>query len=103
MKFFQVKDGFKVLPNNPDKKLGFLCHTWLTDDKMLVCVENGDLMLFDNGGESQQTLTCSPGEPRSATCVLTYSKGFITGGDDGFIRVFEKSDDPKEIYKLSKK
>merc|ERR1719408_1026860 len=75
---------------------------WLNDDKMLVCIENGDLLLFDSSGEFHMQLPCSPGEPRSATCVLTFSKGFVTGGDDGLIRVFEKSDDPKEVYRQSK-
>jgi len=103
MKFFQLKEGFKPLPNTPSKPQSFLCHTWLSDDKMLVCVENGDLLLFDNTGEFQMQLPCSPGEPRSATCVLSFSKGFVTGGDDGLIRQFEKSDDPKEVYRQTKK
>lgn len=101
-KFLQVKDGFKTLPVAPAKLQSFLCHAWLSDDKMLVCCENGDLMLFDNAGEFQTVLQSSPGEPRSATCALPFSKGFITGGDDGYIRVFEKSDDPKEIYRKTK-
>jgi len=102
-KILQVKDGaFKTLPAAPAKLQSFLCHCWLSDDKLLVCCESGDFMLFDNAGEFQAVLQSSPGEPRSAVCVLSFSKGFITGGDDGFIRVFEKSDDPKEIYRRTK-
>lgn len=102
-KFLQAKDGsFKTLPVAPAKLQSFLTHAWLSDDKLLVCCENGDLMLFDNAGEFIAVLQSSPGEPRSATCVLSFSKGFITGGDDGYIRVFEKSDDPKEIYRKMK-
>lgn len=101
-KFIQMKEGFKVLPVAPTKMQNFLCHIWLTDDKMLVCCENGDLMLFDNAGEFQTVLPTSPGEPRAATCAVSFSKGFLTGGDDGLIRVFEKSDDPKEVYKNTK-
>jgi len=102
-KFLQLKDGLKPLPVAPTKLQSFLCHCWLSDDKMLVCCENGDLQLFDNAGEFQNVLTTSPGEPRSVTCALAFSKGFVTGGDDGHIRVFEKSDDPKEIYRQTKK
>jgi len=28
-----------------------LCHCWLSDDKMLVCCESGELLLFDTNGE----------------------------------------------------
>ncbi|CAE8610875.1 unnamed protein product [Polarella glacialis] len=101
-KFMQLKDGFKTLPVAPAKMQSFLCHSWLSDDKMIVCCENGDIMLFDNSGEFQTVLSSSPGEPRSATCAISFSKGFVTGGDDGFIRVFEKSDDPKEVYRNTK-
>ncbi|CAE7596826.1 CFAP57 [Symbiodinium natans] len=101
-KFMQLKDGFKTLPVAPAKLQSFMCHTWLHDDKMLVGCENGDLLLFDNAGEFQLVLPTSPGEPRAATCVISFSKGFVIGGDDGCIRVYEKSDEPKEVYRTTK-
>eukprot|EP00927_Polykrikos_kofoidii_P004457 TRINITY_DN11755_c0_g1_i1.p1 TRINITY_DN11755_c0_g1~~TRINITY_DN11755_c0_g1_i1.p1 ORF type:complete len:1221 (-),score=291.71 TRINITY_DN11755_c0_g1_i1:257-3919(-) len=103
-KFFQMKEGsLKQMPVQAPKLANFLCHAWLTDDKLLVCAESGELMLYDNSGELVSSkLQCSPGEPRSATCTLSFSKGFVTGGDDGYIRVFEKSDDPKELYRRTK-
>jgi len=103
-KFFQLREGLKQTPVQAPKLANFLCHAWLSDDKMLVCCESGEFMLFDNAGELlSPKLPSSPGEPRSATCVLSFSKGFVTGGDDGFIRVFEKSDDQKEMYRQTKK
>jgi WD40 repeat protein len=102
-KFFQLKEGLKQSPVQAPRLANFLCHTWLSDDRMLVCCESGELMLFDNGGEIiSAKLASSPGEPRSATVALSFSKGFVTGGDDGYIRVFEKSDDPKEFYRKTK-
>mmetsp|Transcript_2588 Transcript_2588/g.4777 ORF Transcript_2588/g.4777 Transcript_2588/m.4777 type:complete len:1201 (+) Transcript_2588:52-3654(+) len=101
-KFMQLKDGFKTLPVQPAKLQSFMCHCWLSDDKMLVCCENGDLLLFDNAGEYRTVLPTSPSEPRSATCAISFSKGFVIGGDDGYIRVYEKSDDPKEVYRNTK-
>ena len=53
-------------------------------------------------GEFQLVLPSSPGEPRAATCVIPFSKGFIIGGDDGRIRIYEKSDEPKELYRNGK-
>ena len=56
---------------------------------------SGELLLFDNSGELKLTLPCSPSEHRSVLTVVSYNKGFVTGGEDGCIRVFEKIDDPK--------
>jgi hypothetical protein len=45
----------------------------------------------------------SPLKPGSLRCILPFSKGFITGGDDdATVCVYERSEDPKEIFKLSK-
>ncbi|CAJ1421128.1 unnamed protein product [Effrenium voratum] len=82
-KFMQLKEGFKTLPVAPAKLQSFMCHTWLHDDKMLVACENGDLLLFDNAGDFQTLLPTSPGEPRAATSIISFSKGFVIGGDDG--------------------
>ena len=69
---------------------------------MLFLSRTGELMLFDNSGEFQMVLPHSPFEQRSATCILAFSKGFVIGGDDGLIRVFERYDDPKELYRKTK-
>jgi WD40 repeat protein len=106
LKYIQCKDGkLKQLSTQvkSDSLPNLLCHAWLGDDRLLVCSENGDLSIYDLAGEViSQKLHCSPGETRSVTCVIPYSKGFITGGDDGFIRVHEKSDDSKKLYKRTK-
>jgi len=59
-------------------------------------------LLFDNSGELKLTLPCSPSEHRSVLTVVSYNKGFVTGGEDGCIRVFEKIDDPKEAYRRTR-
>merc|ERR1719389_272744 len=57
------------------------------------------MLLFDSSGELKLTLPCSPAEHRSVLTIVAYNKGFVTGGEDGCIRVFEKTDDPKEAYR----
>lgn len=47
-------------------------------------------------------LPCSPGEMRSLLCVTAFSKGFVAGGENGIIRVYERSDDPKEMFRKQK-
>jgi len=86
--FFRVRDA-----------QNYLCHAWLSDDRLVVGCENGDLLLFDNTGEFKVTLPCSIAEPRSVSCILGFSKGFVIGGASSMIRVFEKSDDPKEMFR----
>lgn len=56
-KFFRLQEGtFKGIPNQLNKmreasNQNYLCHTWLNDDRLVVCSEAGDILLFDSGGE----------------------------------------------------
>eukprot|EP00929_Paragymnodinium_shiwhaense_P023265 TRINITY_DN1460_c0_g1_i1.p1 TRINITY_DN1460_c0_g1~~TRINITY_DN1460_c0_g1_i1.p1 ORF type:complete len:1300 (+),score=429.10 TRINITY_DN1460_c0_g1_i1:78-3977(+) len=107
-KFFRLQEGsFKTIPNQLSKlrestNQNYVCHAWLHDDRLVICSESGDCLLFDSGGEFKMVLPCSPGEMRSLLCVTAFSKGFVTGGDNGTIRVFERHDDPKEMFKQQK-
>jgi len=104
-KFFRLQEGaFKPLPNTLAKQREaanqiYTCHCWLQDSKLIVCCESGEMLLFDSSGELKLTLPCSPQEHRSVLTIVAYNKGFVTGGEDGCIRVFEKTDDPKEAYR----
>merc|ERR1719313_1960678 len=103
LKFLRQQDGaFKQAQTQffrVREAQNYLCHAWLSDDRLVVGCENGDLLLFDNSGEFKVTLPCSIPEPRSAACILSFSKGFVIGGSNSMIRVFEKSDDPKEMFR----
>jgi len=108
-KFFRLQEGtFKSIPNQLSKlreasNQNYVCHAWVQpQDRLVVCSESGDALLFDNGGEFKMVLPCSPQEMGSLRCIASYSKGFVTGGDNGIIRVYEHSDDVKEVYKSSK-
>lgn len=37
----------------------YVCHTWLNDDRLIVCSEAGDALLFDSGGEFKMVLHSS--------------------------------------------
>jgi WD40 repeat protein len=108
-KFFRLQEGtFKSIPNQLSKlreasNQNYVCHAWVQpQDRLVVCSESGDALLFDNGGEFKMVLPCSPQEMGSLRCIASYSKGFVCGGDNGIIRVYEHSDDVKEVYKNSK-
>eukprot|EP00913_Durusdinium_trenchii_P002841 g2629.t1 len=109
-KFFRLQDGtFKGIPNQLNKmrearglasNQNYICHTWLNDDRLIVCSEAGDALLFDSGGEFKMVLPCSPCEPRSLLCVASFSRGFIAGGEKGVVTFYERSDDAKETSLL---
>lgn len=107
-KFFRLQDAtLKAVPNQLSKlreaqNQNYTCHAWILNERLILCTEAGELLLFDNGGEFKQTLQCSPNQPRSLLCIAPYAKGFITGGEHGMIRVFDTSEDLKESFKRNK-
>jgi hypothetical protein len=76
----------------------YTCHTWLPDGKLLVCTDQGEILLLESNGEYKMLLPDSPGDGFYIECVHTYSKGFIVAGDNGRIIIYEKSEDPKTPY-----
>jgi len=107
-KFFRLQEGtFKGIPNQLNKmreasNQNYICHTWLNDDRLIVCSEAGDALLFDSGGEFKMVLPCSPCEPRSIICVASFSRGFIAGGEKSVVTFYERSDDAKEMFRKAK-
>jgi hypothetical protein len=79
----------------------YTCHTWTPDGKLLVCTDQGDIMLLEMNGDYKMTIADSPGDGFYIECISTYSKGFIIAGDNGRIIIFEKAEDPKIQYTRS--
>jgi hypothetical protein len=65
----------------------------LDSGRLVVCIENGELMLLENSGEYLSFIQHSPLSNFKITCILPYGKGFIIGGETGEIIVYEKIDD----------
>eukprot|EP00744_Colponema_vietnamica_P001225 GILI01002055.1.p1 GENE.GILI01002055.1~~GILI01002055.1.p1 ORF type:complete len:1251 (-),score=376.19 GILI01002055.1:222-3974(-) len=104
-KYFRVQEGqFKQIPSMMNKRepQNYLAHTWLSDDRLIVSTDTGDLLLFDNGGEFRMVLSSSPSNGKAIESLVSFSKGFICGCDDGVLHLYERSDDPREVYKWSK-
>ena len=76
----------------------FTCHTWLPDGRLIVCTDMGEIMLLESSGDYKMLLAESPGEGFFIECIITYSKGFIIGGENGQIMIYEKSEEPKNPY-----
>eukprot|EP00391_Amoebophrya_sp_Ameob2_P005860 CAMPEP_0178992180 /NCGR_PEP_ID=MMETSP0795-20121207/5960_1 /TAXON_ID=88552 /ORGANISM="Amoebophrya sp., Strain Ameob2" /LENGTH=1181 /DNA_ID=CAMNT_0020684011 /DNA_START=596 /DNA_END=4141 /DNA_ORIENTATION=+ len=113
-KFFKIQESeglMRAIPYQLNKLKGaqnYLCHAWLPDDRLVVGLENGELLLFDNQGEFLEIV--SKGEPKTLQCIASFGKGFVTGGDtegesiglsnvtNGVLQVFEKIDE-KSFHK----
>lgn len=111
--FYRISEGgFKALPLNTLKReLGNIQSAVFVNDKRCICAtDRGDLILFENTGsciELKCYLKCSPEDDNPITCICPFAKvylilfhqGFICGGVEGTVRVYEESEDALEYYK----
>ncbi|RQM17951.1 hypothetical protein B5M09_007464, partial [Aphanomyces astaci] len=103
IKFFKVTDGqLRQQVNSLKREPGnFLCHTWLSDDRVIAATITGELWLFESM-EFRTVLSSSPTDGQYCSSLLAYSKGFVCGGSGGVVRIYEKSDDSREHFKRTK-
>ena len=59
-------------------------------------------MLLENSGEYISFIKQSPMNNFRIQCIISYSKGYIIGGSNGYIMVYEKVEDQKLHYVLRK-
>eukprot|EP00485_Elphidium_margaritaceum_P004858 CAMPEP_0202687750 /NCGR_PEP_ID=MMETSP1385-20130828/3381_1 /ASSEMBLY_ACC=CAM_ASM_000861 /TAXON_ID=933848 /ORGANISM="Elphidium margaritaceum" /LENGTH=1277 /DNA_ID=CAMNT_0049342593 /DNA_START=35 /DNA_END=3868 /DNA_ORIENTATION=+ len=95
LKFYRVEASeLKPLPPSMGKRepQDYTAHCWDTDRRTLVTTEHGDILLFD-GGEFRGLIWEMPSHSSSLFSIVSFRKGFICGGDNGALLVFERSDD----------
>jgi len=78
----------------------YVCHCWLTERRVVVSNDHGDLFIIEDGDYS--LLPSSPSDSLSINAIIKYEKGFICGGENGVVTIFDKSDDDKEMYRRSR-
>ena len=91
-----VTDGIGKRDHEP-----YLSHTWLDEEKLVVSNANGDLFFVEKN-EFKFILPSSPSDGLSITALIPYGTGFVCGGENGVVSIFEKSADEKEMYSRSK-
>ncbi|GLD97629.1 hypothetical protein PINS_up006319 [Pythium insidiosum] len=103
IKFLRFVDGQLRLQATPLKRepANFLCHAWVSDDRVVAAADTGELWLFE-GVEFRQVLASSPSDGNYVSSILGYSKGFVCGGSGGIVRIYDRSDDGREFYKKAK-
>lgn len=70
----------------------------MPDGRLIVCTDQGEIMLLEGSGDYKMLLAESPGEGFFIETIIVYSKGFIIGGENGQIMIYEKSEEPKNPY-----
>jgi len=73
----------------------YTAHSWDQDKRLLIATEHAEILIFD-GTEFRGVFDTQ--FPAPIFSIVTFSKGFICGCDNGTILVFERGDD-KEMYK----
>ena len=79
----------------------YVCQCWLPEDRVVVATENGELMIIENF-EFKCVLSSSPNDGKRVGSIIAYSKGFIVGSAGGTLRIYERTDETREFFKLSK-
>ncbi|KAL5255192.1 hypothetical protein ACHWQZ_G014581 [Mnemiopsis leidyi] len=125
-KTFKYNEG--NLKANPIQKIepqNFLCHSWLSEDRIIVGTDTGRMLLFEGQEHKKDFHVSSPVAPdstggeRSGTagqsetsesgmrsqtpvlCVTKYSKGFLCSAGNGIVYMYEKTDE-RELYKKAR-
>ncbi|KAJ9445781.1 hypothetical protein DIPPA_28724 [Diplonema papillatum] len=70
----------------------FTCHSWFDSDKLVVGTAEGVILVFDNQ-ELKRTIADAHGPGRGISCLHSVSRGFVSGGDEGILALFERSFD----------
>ena len=109
-KYYKVKDLNEFVAdhtqlNNKDRQIStqYSCHAWMQDTgRLIVCTENGEIMLCETSGEFMNFIHESPGEGYRITTIVPFSRGFIISGENGMISAYERVEDPKYPYRRTK-
>ncbi|XP_063431022.1 cilia- and flagella-associated protein 57-like [Mytilus galloprovincialis] len=92
----------------------FLCHAWVSEERVVVGTDTGKLLLFENGEiKNEFNIGASLQDKKQAdddssivtipqvTAIVAYSKGFACACGPGTVHLYEKTDD-KDLFKKSK-
>ena len=83
-RFLRINEqALKPLPGAMGKRepQGYLCHAWMSEDRVIVATDAGDLLLLE-AGELKSALTAAPADGASIDSIVAYSKGFVCGAGD---------------------
>ncbi|XP_037639358.1 cilia- and flagella-associated protein 57 [Sebastes umbrosus] len=116
-KLFRYAEGaLKQSSSAKVESINFLCHTWMTEERVIAGTDTGRLLVFESGDLRREINTASksfqeqsdrqvemkkikdtdvnegPNVPR-ITAILSYSKGFACSLGSGTVCLFEKNEE----------
>ena len=89
----------EMLKKDAQISSNYTCHAWLPEGRIIVCTDQGELILLEQSGDFKMLLPESPLEGFYIECIITYPKGFFIGGDNGQIIIYDRSEEPKNPYR----
>ena len=94
---FEIKE--QEIESN-DLSDDYTCHAWTKDSmQLVVCTADGSILIMKHSGQLLTTLPDSPYGNRIDS-ITTFSRGFITAGQNGTIWAFDASASEIAPYKL---
>lgn len=88
----------------------YLCHAWVSEERVIVGTDTGKLLLFE-AGELKNEFNVAAQEkkseedlvsgPQQITAIVAYSKGFACACGPGTAYLFEKTDE-KDFFKKAR-
>lgn len=109
-RYYQNKDQSEfhelhIQVNNKDQGLGsaYTAHCWLSDARLIIGSEIGEVMVLESSGEFKYFIESSPLNNFKIECIASYSRGFVCCGENGTMYVFEKTEDMDKPYQLTQK
>lgn len=106
-KYYRIEEGelqpslTQINNKNVELTTSYSCHTWMTDGRLIVCTEVGEIIILEDDGEFVAYLPDSPiSEDQFKIEAITPMQrgGFLVAGN-GRIYIYEKLDDPRAPYK----
>ena len=76
----------------------YTAHTWLSDGRILVGTDQGQIILCEPNGDVKRPLNDYPGDGFYIEKIITYQRGFIIVGDKGQIMVYLNTGEPNNLF-----
>uniref|UniRef100_A0A3P8WMD1 Cilia and flagella associated protein 57 n=1 Tax=Cynoglossus semilaevis TaxID=244447 RepID=A0A3P8WMD1_CYNSE len=103
-KLFHYAEGTLKQSSFPKvETINFLCHTWMTAERLIAGTDTGRLLVFECGEllcpyhVGTRMIKNTPVEEASTVCritaILSYSKGFVCSMGPGSVCLFEKTEE----------
>jgi len=89
----------------------YLCHAWVSEERIIVGTDNGKLLLFEAGElrnefnlvqhDAKASSDDNAATSHQVSALVSYSKGFACAFGQGAVFLYEKTDD-KEFFKKAR-